>query len=63
VSSDRRTRITKDSESVTSRRALSRHKACTVEDRTVGLSIRRYSVRWALSRCVDRHRRKELFEF
>jgi hypothetical protein len=24
---------------------------------------RRYSARWALSRCADRHRRKELFEF
>jgi hypothetical protein len=62
VSSDRRTRITKDSES-SARRALSRCIGCTEEDRTVGCSVRRYSARWALSRCADRHRRKELFEF
>jgi hypothetical protein len=36
---------------------------CTGEDKTAGCSVRRYSARWALSRCADRHRRRELFEF
>jgi hypothetical protein len=63
VSSDRRTRITKDSES-SARRALSRCIGRTEGDITAGCSVRRYSARWALSRCADRHkRRKELLEF
>jgi hypothetical protein len=36
---------------------------CIGEDKIVGCSVRRYSARWALSRCGDRHRRREIFEF
>jgi hypothetical protein len=61
MSSDKRTRITKDSES-SARRALSRCIECREGDKTTGCTLRRYSTKWALSRCVDRHRRKELVE-
>ena len=62
MSSDKRTRITKDSES-SARRALIRYLRCIGEDRTVGRSTRRYSARWASIRCTDRHMRTGLFEF
>jgi hypothetical protein len=42
---------------------LSRDLRCTEEYKTVGRSVRRYSIRWASSRCVDRHMRKGPFEF
>jgi hypothetical protein len=57
VSSDRRTRIAKDSES-SARRALRRGKEYTKEDRTIGCSVRRYSAKWALRQCADRHKEK-----
>jgi hypothetical protein len=63
VISDRRTRIINDFE-ISSKRALSRYIGCAEGDKTIGCSVRRYSVRWALSRRADRHnRRKELLEF
>jgi hypothetical protein len=34
-----------------------------VEGRIARSFGRKHSARWALSRCVERHRRKELFEF
>jgi hypothetical protein len=54
-------RITKNSESST-KWELSKCKE-DKEDIIVGCFVRRYSARWALSRCADRHRRKELSEF
>jgi hypothetical protein len=63
MSSDKRTMITKDSKRF-SRRALSRCIEHTKGDRTARCYVRRYSARWALSRCGDKHkRRKELLEF
>jgi hypothetical protein len=59
VSSGRRIRITEDSES-SSKWALSKCNGCIgEEDITTGGFGRRYSARWALSRCADRHRREE----
>jgi hypothetical protein len=55
VSSDNRTIITKDSES-SARRALRRCIGCTEEDQTIRCYVRKYSAKWALRQCADRHK-------